>query len=64
MGSGLAILHFAVRGGELVRFVCLVYRVFLVYLVRRTRATRQTLTPDRLPLAGRVLPSQFREKVR
>jgi hypothetical protein len=39
--TGLAPLHFAARGGELVH---LVYLVFLVCLVRRTRETRQTRT--------------------
>jgi hypothetical protein len=48
--SGLAIQHFAARGGDLVHLVYLVYLVFLVYLVRRTRETRQTRAPDRLPL--------------
>jgi len=44
--TGLAPLHFAARGGELVH---LVYLVFLVCLVRRTRETRQTRAPDRPP---------------
>jgi hypothetical protein len=34
--SGLAIQHFAARGGDLVHLVYMVYLVFLVYLVRRT----------------------------
>jgi hypothetical protein len=36
-GSGLAIQHFAARGGELVQLVYLVCRVSLVCLVQRTK---------------------------
>jgi hypothetical protein len=47
--SGLAIKHFAARGGELAH---LVSSVCLVCVVRRTRETRQTRAPDRLPESG------------
>src|SRR5437016_9552051 len=59
-GSGLAITHFAARGGELVCLVYLVRLVYLVYLVQRTRETRQTRAPDKLPgVVVRCLSGQF-----
>src|SRR5437016_8041903 len=59
-GSGLAITHFAARGGELVCLVYLVRLVYLVYLVRRTREKRQTCAPDKPPgVVVRCLSGQF-----
>src|SRR5439155_23869191 len=59
-GSGLAITHFAARGGELVCLVYLIRLVYLVYLVRRTRETRQTSAPDKPPgVVVRCLSGQF-----
>ena len=42
MRSGLAIQHFAARGGDLVYPVHLVCLVYLVCPVRQTRETRET----------------------